>query len=211
MGVSSVDLVEMIRSVVRHELACHPRSRLAVVTEVDIPNLGPAACAIQLQGEEAVLKPVPVLTPHLGLSSPPAVGDLVVVDFLEGDPEQPVVLGRAYSEVVQPTDLQEGDLCLENPPMSGCFVKIAQDQTIVIQNRGTRIEISPDGALTIQADAELKLTVEGPVELKCQSCKVDAESVELGNNGSGVITQSSHKCYFTGAPLVCSTTVKAAG
>ena len=199
----------MIRAVVRQELARHPRSRLAVVTAVDMQEGGPAVCELQPQDEELVMKSVPVLTPHLGISSPTAVGDLVVVDFLEGDPEQPVVVGRAYSEVVQPPDLQEGDLCLENPPMSGCWLKIAQDQTITIQNKGTKIEISSDGAVTIRADSELKLTVEGAVELKCESCAVDAQRIELGKNGSGVITQSSHKCFFTGAPLVCSTSVKA--
>jgi len=61
----------------------------------------------------------------------------------------------------------------------------------------------------------MKVEVNGNVALKCSDCKIDASGkIELGEGeleGKGVITEDSHKCYFTGAALVGSKNVKAKG
>ncbi len=56
------------------------------------------------------------------------------------------------------------------------------------------------------------MEIKGNVNLKCADCKIDASGkIELGSGGTGVITEASHKCYFTGAPLVSSKNVTAKG
>ena len=48
--------------------------------------------------------------------------------------------------------------------------------------------------------------------LTCVDCEIDASGkVDLGTGGAGVITEATHHCYFTGAPLVGSKDVKAKG
>jgi hypothetical protein len=53
-------------------------------------------CNLTLRDSSVFLKEVPVATQHIGLTSIPKVGDLVLVSFLNGDLNRPVVTGTLY-------------------------------------------------------------------------------------------------------------------
>ena len=74
------------------------------------------------------------------------------------------------------------------------------------------IVVGADGQIAIKAADRAAIEVKGDVDLRCENCQINASgSIDLGEAGSGVITTASHKCYFTGAPLIGSTSVKAKG
>jgi hypothetical protein len=101
---------------------------------------------------------------------------------------------------------------VESPFRGETSLAIDKEESIVITAGKTMVTVKKDGSLEATGEEDLKIEVKGNVELKCTDCKIDASgNVELGTGGGGVITDKSHKCYFTGAPLVGSKTVKAKG
>jgi hypothetical protein len=74
------------------------------------------------------------------------------------------------------------------------------------------LSIKVKGKTSVEGESDLAIKVKGKVNLECTDCKVKASgNIDLGEGGAGVITEASHKCYFTGKPLVPSKTVKAKG
>ncbi|HVE85582.1 MAG TPA: phage baseplate assembly protein V [Myxococcales bacterium] len=209
------DLMSILRAVVRDELKSLRLGDLAVVTAI-APHSGDSdennhQCDVKLREGELELKKVPIATPHVGMVSPPAAGDLVLLSYVGGDPNRPVVVGRLYTDEARPPVHEAGEWRVESPP-EGTSIAIDKDGSFVVTAGKTVLTVKKDGAVTLQGEEDLKLEVKGNVQLKCGDCKVDASgNVELGSGGSGVITEQSHKCYFSGAPLVGSKTVKAKG
>lgn len=209
------DLIPILRAIVRDELRSLRLGDLAVVTAV-APHAGSGddnnhQCDVKLREGTLELKKVPIATPHVGMVSPPRVGDLVLLSYLGGDPDRPVVVGRLYSDQVRPPVHQEDEWRVESPP-GGTSIAIDQAGSVVVTAGKTILTVKKDGDLELAGNGELKLDVKGNVAVTCQDCKIDASgNVDVGSGGAGVITQDTHKCYFTGAPLVGSKTVKAKG
>lgn len=209
------DLMSILRALVRDELRSLRLGDLAVVTAA-APHSGEGdennhQCDVKLREGDLELKKVPIATPHVGMVSPPAAGDLVLLSYVGGDPNRPIVVGRLYTDEARPPVHEAGEWRVESPP-GGTSIAIDKDGSAVITAGKTILTVKKDGAVELQGEADLKLEVKGNVELKCGDCKVDASgNVELGSGGSGVITEQSHKCYFSGAPLVGSKSVKAKG
>lgn len=116
------DIVAMLRQLIRAELALHTSSHLGVVEAVaghggsDNENYG---CDVRLRGRDLVLTGVPIATDHLGTVAPPARGDLVLIHFVGGDPDQPVIVGRFYSDQLRPPDYGLSELVTHLPPDAG--------------------------------------------------------------------------------------------
>jgi len=99
-------IVETIQAIVRQELARVRVSDLGVVEAVgphrddgDRDNYG---CDVRLKNSGLLLKRVPVATQHIGTASIPNVGDLVLLTYDKGDVNQPIVIGRLYSDADRP-------------------------------------------------------------------------------------------------------------
>jgi uncharacterized protein involved in type VI secretion and phage assembly len=77
---------------------------------------------------------LPVLSPWVGngwgMACPPAAGDQVLLIAHEGDVEQGVVVGRAYSQQQPPPPAPEGEIWFVHK--SGSFLKLCSDGTIQI-------------------------------------------------------------------------------
>ena len=139
-------------------------------------------------------------------------GDLVYVSYVGGDPNRPVIVGRLYSDKASPPIHAEGEWRVESPLAGEASLMIDKDQSIVLTAGKNIITIKKDDVIEIAGEADLKIEIKGDVNLKCQNAKIDASGdIDLGEGGGGVITDKTHKCYFTGAPLVGSIKVKAKG
>ncbi len=209
------DLMSILRAIVRDELKSLRLGDLAVVTAVsphaDEGDAYNHQCDVKLREGELELKKVPIATPHVGMVSAPRVGELVLLSYVGGDPNRPIIVGRLYSDEVRPPKHAEDEWRVEAPP-GGTSLAIDAEGSAVFTAGKTVLTLKKDGAVELTAEEDLKVEVKGNVELKCQDCKVDASgNVELGSGGTGVITEGSHKCYYTGAPLVGSQSVKAKG
>jgi phage baseplate assembly protein gpV len=77
---------------------------------------------------------IPVLSPWVGngwgMICPPSPGDQVFVVAHEGDIEQGVVIGRAYSQKQRPASAPAGELWLVH--QKGSYLKLCEDGTIQI-------------------------------------------------------------------------------
>src|SRR3712207_939729 len=110
-------LLEVIRRVVRQELARQRSSLLGVVTTVfphsaenDDNNY---EVNVRLKHEDLELRRVPVSVGHVGVAAPPRVSDLVLIQFINGDINQPVITGRFYHADERPPLHNENEILFE--------------------------------------------------------------------------------------------------
>lgn len=209
------DLVTIIRAIVRDELRSLQLGDIAVVTssfphaEGDEHN---HECSVKLRESDVELRKVPIATPHLGMVSAPRAGDLVLISYVGGDPNRPIVVGRLYSDQVSPPVHEADEWRVESPPGGQTSIAIDKDQAVLVKAGDTTLKLGKSDVVEIKGPKDLTIQVDGHVQLKCADCTVDASgTIDLGKGGGGVITDKSHKCYFTGAPLVGSASVKAKG
>ena len=209
------DLTHILRAIVREEMKALRLGDIAVVTAAmphadgDTHNY---ECNVKLREQGLELRKVPIATPHIGMASAPREGDLVYVSYVGGDPNRPVIVGRLYSDKASPPIHAEGEWRVESPLAGEASLMIDKDQSIVLTAGKNIITIKKDDVIEIAGEADLKIEIKGDVNLKCQNAKIDASGdIDLGEGGGGVITDKTHKCYFTGAPLVGSIKVKAKG
>ena len=90
---------------------------------------------VQLQPEGVLTGWLPLLSPWVGagwgLSCPPSPGDQVLVLPQEGDAENGVVVGRAWSQAAAAPATPVGELWLTH--QSGSYVRLLNDGTISMQ------------------------------------------------------------------------------
>jgi phage baseplate assembly protein gpV len=209
------DLVSIIRAIVRDEVKSLRLGDVAVVTaglphaEGDTHNY---ECNVKLRENGLELKNVPIATPHIGMASAPAEGDLVLLSYVGGDPNRPIVVGRLYSDQKNPPVHEANEWKVVSKTDGETSIAIDKDESVVVTAGETVVTVKKGDTVSIKGPKDLKIEVDGNVEVKCVDCKVDASgNIDLGTGGGGVITDKTHKCYFTGAPLVGSQTVKAKG
>lgn len=106
--------------------------RFAIVTSVDPAR---PAVRVSLQPEGVITGWLPILSPWVGagwgLSCPPTPGDQVFVLSQEGDADNGVVIGRAWSDSATTPAAPSGELWLTHK--TGSFVKLQNDGTIRMQ------------------------------------------------------------------------------
>lgn len=195
-------LVEWIRQVVQQELAQQRTSLLGVVTAIfphsaadDEHNY---EASIRLKHEGLELPKVPIAVNHMGLATPPRVGDLVLVQFINGDLNQPVITGRFYHADERPPLHNQNDLIFEHKDNNDKLnhLRFNNDGTIYLQRDVTKPEdnseaktsIKVDGSsgdieiqageikIVIQNDTEIKITASGkPIDIACDTFKVKCD------------------------------------
>lgn len=122
------------------------RARFALVTSVDPAN---ATARVALQPEGVLTGWLPILTPSAGSSwgiwCPPAPGDQVLVLAQEGDAEQGVIVGRAFSLDDLPPPAAAGELWLVHG--SGSSIRLLNSGTIEMTG-----PVFIQGTLTVTGD-----------------------------------------------------------
>lgn len=210
------DLVEIIRAIARDEIKAVRLGDLGVVTgsfpKSDAADANNYECNVKLREGDLELRKVPIATPHIGMVSAPREGDLVFVSYVGGDPARPVVVGRFYSDQANPPLHDENEWRVEAPFQGETSIAIDKEQSFVVTAGKTALTLKKDGSVEVAGEEDLKIVVKGNVRIECADCMIDASgNIELGADGGAVITDKSHKCFFSGAPLVGSATVKAKG
>lgn len=209
------DLIDIVRAIVRDELRGLRLGDLGVVTSVFPHAEGDThnhECNLKLRESDLELRKVPIATPHVGMVSAPRVGDLVLVTYVGGDANRPIVIGRLYSDEANPPEHEETELVIAAPFDAETSLRIDAEESIVATSGKNVVTIKKDGDIEVSGEAELKITVSGNANVTCADCTIDASGeINLGTGGTPVITEGSHKCYYSGAPLVGAPSVKAKG
>ncbi len=176
------DLIATLRAIVREELSRHRGAELALVTEVharegeDSDNNHQVNLRLRDSGVE--LQRAAVAVDRLGRSVLPRVGDLVVVLFVGGDLNAPVVVGAVYDDrhrppvgmpeeiVHQPPDA--GDAAIRRFHLelaSGATVTVDDDKIAVVEG-GTEITVNRDGDVTVKSAGRIALAAEGEIAIE---------------------------------------------
>lgn len=115
--MSAAALFTSISRIARHEAGARPVASAGKVTSI-FPNEGGSpdhAVSVRLRESGIILNRVPIAVGAMGFAAIPAVDDLVVVAFLEGDYHSPVVVGRLYHADQEAPKHKDGQLVLRLP------------------------------------------------------------------------------------------------
>ena len=184
--LNPLDNIRKIIELIRPNLAAYMRFPVeGLVTSVDSENY---TCDVQPLNEEMSLLPkCRILSVWASQSTRliflPIVGSKVMVGFEDGDHTKPYIQGFF-------PDQGPGEM------------------SMILEAEKARIKIEASGKINIESD--------GDIEVTCANCKINASgNIDLGENGGGVVSSgpggSMPACFVTGAPIPCSSTVKAKG
>lgn len=199
-------LFDTIRRIVQEELGRVRSAELAIVQEQHSYSSEGSednyACTIRLRDSGIVLRKVPVSTQLIGMASIPATDDLVLVHFLGGDLNAPIITGRLYNDQDRPPVHVDGQLVLHLPPGAkpeeALQLKIQSGEQLEVQlTLGERlhlvmrdddpvVELSvADGKATLQIDADGTTTLQsqGELMLKGGTIALAGDSIAIEASG----------------------------
>ena len=177
-------LYDSIARIARGEANARAVAGVGRVTQIFDGATNDHAVTVEMRETGLVLPRVSVAVGVMGFAAIPAVDDLVVVVFMDGDMNAPVVVGRLYHPDQAPPMHEEGQLILDLP--SG-------DPQIKLKVEGATPSINltmGDVQLDVLSDS-VKLTV-GEVVIEALSAgsrvEVAAGSTSLVMKSSGEVT-----------------------
>jgi uncharacterized protein involved in type VI secretion and phage assembly len=209
-------LVNTIGQIARHEASQHCFVSLGVVKSVYGANGEKHyACSVELRDTGIVLPKVPIATGLIGTVALPREKDLVVIVFAGGDLHNPVVMGRLYSEDVDPPQHGPGEFAALLPGDEASAdkrlelrVKTPGDGTRAINlvlDGSVKVELNIDdeGVRISTGDVQFNLkqtsASDGQAELKIGDSKILVEqSGNLTIEASGTLTLKGAKVEISG-------------
>ena len=176
-------LYDSVARIARHEASARAIAGVGKVVDAFPSPQGAAvpdhAVSVEMRDTGLVLPHVPVAVGAMGFAALPAIDDLVVVVFLEGDMNAPVVVGRIYHPDQNPPQHDAGQLVLRLPSGSS--------------NPDLQAEIAgdpPSLKFTVGQDVSIEVTKE-KVLVKAGDMQVSVETTgggraELSAGGSSI-------------------------
>jgi phage baseplate assembly protein gpV len=195
------ELMATLRAIVRQELSRVRMPELGIVTQVhahdgdDSPSNHQVNVRLRSSGVE--LQRVAVATARLGLSALPNENDLVLVNFVGGDLNLPVVVGCVYDDQAHPPTAQLHEVHYQPPDEedsaakrvlitlpSGCTLAI-QDEAVTVTMGDTEVVVNKDGDVTVNAKGKVSIQSQDDVEVQAQgNLKMSAQgNVEVEAQG----------------------------
>lgn len=168
-------------------------------------------CNVKLKNKDLELRKVPLATQGVGLAHVPRVGDLVLVGFVEGDINSPVVLGRLYNDQDRPPVSKDEEIVFIPPykkksdrrrihlELPGGMVLTVKDDELKIQAGKTLLSVKVDGEVTVQSNAEVKIEAKGDLSLSGSNITIKSDQALKLNAGSTADIQSSATMNLKGA------------
>lgn len=206
-------LFDAVARIARHEAGARSIAAIGEVTAAH--DAGPGslppdhAVTITLRDSGLSLPRVPVAVGVMGEASIPAVGELVVVLFLEGDIHSAVVVGRLYHNDLAPPTHKAGELILALPAGSdspkflreitgdpatyrltlpGDVIFEMVENTALLKAGEVQAEISASGGGRIELTAGgTKLTLKKDGDLSIEAAgnlAVEATDIEIKGRGN---------------------------
>jgi len=192
------DLVPELRRLIREEVQMLRAAELGVVqsqhpheSDGDSDNY---AVTVRLRDTGIVLGKVPVATTRLGAVAIPPVGALVLVQFIGGDVNAPVVTGTFYTDEDRPPANADGQVIWNLPAdaspddalrlevssadKKSVVLKLASAVTVEIKDDDPAVSIDVGGnaQVTIDSDGKVTITSAQSLEIKASSnMKLEAQ------------------------------------
>lgn len=176
-------IVGVMKKVAEHELRNLYTTELGIVTAI-FPHAAESdkdnyQCSIKLKnqkqpdGSDFELRKVPIATPHLGLTNIPKVGDLVLVTFVGGNLNAPVIIGRLYNDEDQPPVNQENEFLIQHSLTDGGALKIDAEGVITLTSKDEKSILTvKDQQITATNDQCEVLLDNGDMTLTTPQCTI---------------------------------------
>ncbi len=207
--MESLEIVEIIRKIVENEVRKIHIAEIGVVTSV-FPHSSDSdknncECNVSLKYRDLELRKVPVATQHIGLANIPHVGDLVLITFINGNINAPVVVGRLYNDEDRPPLSKEEEI-VYIPPYSensdlkrvhmefpgGMVLSVADDVATIEANK-TTLTLERDGNVQIKSRKSVRISG-GEIVFSANSIKMKAKkSIELESEAGTMSLKSLEK------------------
>lgn len=206
-------IIDIVRRVVEEELSRTRVSLLGVVTSVfpheTADDENNYEVGVKLKHEGLELRRVPLAVPHVGVAAPPRAGDLVLVQFVNGDLNQPVVIGRLYHANERPPLHKEDEVLFEHRvSKDGTLnhLRFAANGSIFLQRDVTKPEDNTKAKTSIRIDGasgDLEIKIGDDVLLEMKSNKILFKGdMEIEGNvkmkGDLEVTNGSNKTTISG-------------
>ena len=195
----TLTLYETIQRIVQEELGRVRTAELAIVKEQH-PHASDSdkdnyACTVQLRNSGIVLNQVPVAASRIGCVSIPAMGELVLVQFVDGDINAPIITGRLYNDEDRPPVNEDGQAITHLPlgaedadavhvelhsgDKRELVFKLGSGIEVNVRDDDPVVELKVDGdkaSLRIDRDGAVTLESQGNVQLKGNEITIQAQS-----------------------------------
>jgi phage baseplate assembly protein gpV len=193
-----MSIIENMKVVAQKEIKKLRMPELGIITSV-FPHSGAAdkdnyECNLRLKNRNIELRRVQIATQSIGLVSPPAVGDLVLVEFINGDINAPIVIGRLYNEKDRPpvNKLEEivyipaykensgvRRIYLEFP--GGMNIKIT-DAEVTVNAGDTRVIVQRSGDVVVEAKGNINVKSKGDTLIKSDGdLSISASNIKINS------------------------------
>ena len=154
--------IEIIQNVVDQEMSRSRGPELAVVTALyphekkdDEHNY---EIDVRLKHQDLELKKVPLAVPYMGVATLPKVGDLVLVEFIGGDLNQPVITAAFYHAAERPPFHKGGELLFEqrvpDDDKTINHLRFTPDGTIYLQRAVKKLEDNSEAMTSLKIDGK---------------------------------------------------------
>jgi uncharacterized protein involved in type VI secretion and phage assembly len=211
------DLIQTMRAIIREELTRYRLPELGIVTEVFSHDSGSSPnnhqVNVRLRSTGVELQRAAVAVGRPGMSLLPRVDDLVVVAFLNGDLNTPVVLGSVYSDRVQPpegkpleavyvpgdeADASVRRFYLELPSGTKLTMK---DDAVQLESGGTKVELQRDGDVSVECSGKITIKAGGDLALEAGGSIEIKAGANLTVKGIAVTAEGSAEAKVKGATI----------
>jgi uncharacterized protein involved in type VI secretion and phage assembly len=178
----SSGIIDIIKKVAENEAKKILTPELGIVTSVfSHSNEGDKdnyECNVKLKDKDLELRRVPVATQHVGLANTPHVGDLVLVTFVNGDINLPVIIGRLYNDEDRPPASREEEIVYKpqyskNTDLNRIKIELPAND-VKINLHDDRIEIESVD-ITIQCKGNVKIESEGDLDIKARNISMESQ------------------------------------
>lgn len=194
------DLVDSMKRIARAEVKKLHLSELGVVTSVfphsDEGDSDNYECNVKLRDRDIELRKVPVATSQVGLVNVPNVGDLVLLSFVNGEINSPIITGRLYNDEDRPPTSEPEEVVykpaygknadvrrvhLELP--EGDVVLTVQDEQLLLHVGETEIKVSKE-SVAVETKKPITIKTEDDLSIKAKNIKIESDAAtEISASG----------------------------
>lgn len=171
---------------------------ISVYPHSDSSDVNNYECDVRLKNGDYELRKVPIVTPHIGFAHIPNVGDLVLIGFVSGSVNAPVILGSLYNADQNPPKVDAGEIIYESPDAkknglrrfyfkldSGIEITLTDDEFKADMGK-TTIKITRDGDVEVSSSAKVTIKADKDMDLSAQNIKIESQGSVKIKGGSGV-------------------------
>ncbi len=201
-------IVEIMKKVAQKEAGAVYTTEIGTVTAVfphkDKGDKDNYQCSVKLKnkklsnGKEMELRKVPIASPYMGFACIPNIGDLVLISFIAGNINAPVIIGRLYNDEDRPPVNKEKEFLIQHDVKEGGSIKLDAEGKIIITSKNEKnIVTIEDEKISIAAEEEkfgfvidisgkkISITSDKDLEFKAKNGKftVDAKEVSIKSGG----------------------------